>query len=370
MEEQSGGAGALSLKMARSVMARYGTDQVLWHYEHGLMLQSAYAAGRRYGDAELMDWVRTMYDALIDASGTIKTYKAEDFNLDQINPGKQLFDLYRETGDERYLRAIESLHMQLVHQPRTPSGGFWHKKIYPNQIWLDGLYMQGPFSARWAGEFGSEADFEDIARQFELVYAHTRDEKTGLLYHAWNETCSERWADPRTGRSPHFWGRAMGWYCMAVLDVISLFPNSLSSRRDDLVRIACSLIEPVIAFQDVQSGLWYQVLDQGGREKNYLETSASAMFVCFLYRSAGLAPELAGAALRAAEAGFAGLCSRLSSDTEGHLHLEGICSVAGLGGNPYRDGSYEYYVKEPVVSDDFKGVGPFIFAALEAEGRT
>jgi unsaturated rhamnogalacturonyl hydrolase len=365
----------VSVQMSLSVMHHYFPEQVLWHYEHGLVLQSIYAAGKKAGRPDFASWVKTMYDTKIQPDGSILSYKDKEYNLDQINPGKHLFDLYKDTGEEKYRKAIEILREQLKNQPRTQSGGFWHKKIYPWQMWLDGLYMEGPFYARYAAEFGNDTDFEDVVHQVELVYAHTRDKNTGLLYHAWDESCKQLWANPDTGCSPHFWGRAMGWYCMALLDILDWIPDDLRHReqRESLTAIANSLIKPVLSVQDQKSGLWYQVLDMPSRAQNYLETSASSMFVYFMYKLVrmGLLSAASGtdkaSVLSAAARGYTGLCSRLSTDKEGYLHLSGICSVAGLGGNPYRDGSYEYYVKEAVVSDDFKGVGPFIFASLEAE---
>lgn len=367
----------LSVKMSRSVINRYTPDQVKWHYEHGLVLQSIYTVGRKYGIIEFPAWVKVMYDTKINIDGTIKTYKNDEYNLDQINPGKNLFDLYKDTGDKKYLKAIEILKNQLDRQPRTQSGGFWHKKIYPWQMWLDGLYMEGPFYARYIRDISNEKDYEDLVHQFELVYEHTRNKESGLLYHAWDESCKQLWADSVTGCSPHFWGRAMGWFSLALTDVLSIIPDedAFASYRKRLIDIAVSLVDPILSVQDQNSGLWYQVLDMPLRPKNYLETSCSSMFTCFLYRMvrnrwlpADADNSLSKSrVLSAADKGWRGLCSRISQDVDGNLHLSGICSVAGLGGNPYRDGSYEYYVKEAVVSDDFKGVGPFILAALESE---
>ncbi len=361
----------ISERMARSVMSRYASEQVQWHYEHGLVLQSIWAVAESLGDSGMKDWVAVMYDSKIRDDGSISTYRDDEFNLDQINPGKALFDLYAATGKEKYRKAIETLRDQLRAHPRTRTGGFWHKKIYPWQMWLDGLYMQGPFYARYAAEFGSREDFADVVNQFVLVEKHARDPATGLMYHAWDESGKQLWANPATGCSPHFWGRAMGWFCMAVLDTLRWIPRDggFGDLSAPLVAMARRLVPAVLSCQDGESGLWYQVLDQPKRERNYLESSASAMFVDFLFRAArsGYAedPERA---LSAARRGYEGLVrSRLEEDADGKLHLTGICSVAGLGGNPYRDGSFDYYVKEAIVTDDFKGVGPFILASLEAE---
>lgn len=363
----------ISERMALSVQKRYTSDQVQWHYEHGLVLQSIYALSVRTGNSDYFSWVAQMYNTQISSNGSINTYRKDEFNLDQINPGKMLFDLLARTGDDRYRIAIETLRTQLRNQPRTESGGFWHKKIYPSQMWLDGLYMQAPFYARYALEFGTVEDFADVVAQLLLVEAKTRDAVTGLMYHAWDESRKQLWANPQTGCSPHFWGRAMGWYCMALVDTLDYIPSTKAhlSSRESLIAIIGRLTVALLRFQDPESGLWYQVIDQGNRDHNYLETSASSMFVYFLFkcvRKKYLPSQEINTALHSARTGYNALVSQmLEEDIDGELHLKGICSVAGLGGVPYRDGSFDYYVKEPVVRDDFKGVGPFILASLEAE---
>jgi len=372
----------ISEAMARSVMNRYKPEDVRWQYEHGLVIQSVYAVGTAVNDQKYKMWAKTMYDAVIDDDGSIRNYAIDEFNLDNINPGKLLFDLYHDTGDVRYRKAIEILREQLRQQPRTETNGFWHKKIYPWQMWLDGLYMQGPFYARYASEFGTADELHDVISQLILAESKTRDAATGLLHHAWDESRKQLWADRQTGCSIHFWGRAMGWYCMAVVDVLDYVPEDreFSSERSELIAIVRRLADAVVRFQDKESSLWYQVLDQGSRDRNYLETSASSMFVYFLCKAVrkgylssadcGISAKdsLTRDFLAAARAGYEGLVkTKLEKDADGSLHLSGICSVAGLGGNPYRDGSFEYYVKEPVVRDDFKGIGSFILASLEIE---
>lgn len=359
--------------MALSVTRRLKPADFRWHYEDGLVVQSIYNLGRHHGCQVFLDWSRSMMDTRIREDGSIVTYCEEDYNLDQINPGKLLFDLYRETGKERYRVALETLRVQLRNQPRTASGGFWHKKIYPHQMWLDGLYMQGPFYARYAREFGTTEDWDDLLSQLVLIESHTRDPRTGLLHHAWDESRKQLWANPVTGCSPHVWGRAMGWYCMALVDILDYLPGTKEYEpwRLKATDIACRLSRAVRGVQDQDSSLWFQILDQGGRERNYLESSASAMFVYFLFKAARmqyLPPEESAMAREAAWSGYHGLVRQmLFRDESGGLHLGGICSVAGLGGTPYRDGSFDYYMQEPVVQDDFKGVGPFILASLEGE---
>jgi len=364
----------ISEAMAQSVMKRYKASDVRWQYEHGLLIQSIYAVGKAVNDRTYKTWAKTMYDALIEEDGSIRTYQKDEFNLDQINPGKLLFELYRDTCDIKYRNAIETLREQLRQQPRTEANGFWHKRMYPCQIWLDGLYMQGPFYARYAAEFGKLSELHDVIAQLILAESRTRDPETGLLYHAWDESRKQLWANRQTGCSQHFWGRAVGWYCMALVDVLDYIPDGgeFSGECGELIAIVRRLSESLTRFQDMKSGLWYQVLDQGAREKNYLESSASAMFVYFLCKAVRMgylaSEEDRAKALAVSLAGYNGLVkTRLEKDPDGSLHLSGICSVAGLGGNPYRDGSFAYYVSEPVVRDDFKGVGPFILASLEIE---
>jgi unsaturated rhamnogalacturonyl hydrolase len=366
-------ASPLSLRMALSVIRRYTPADMRWHYEHGLVLQSIYAAAPAGEKGEeIRRWVRAMYDTKIGDDGGIASYRADEFNLDQINPGKALFDLYAASGEEKYRRAIEILRDQLRRHPRTRSGGFWHKQIYPAQMWLDGIYMASPFYARYILEFegGCREDFADVIRQCTLIASKARDKATGLLYHAWDESRTQPWANRETGCSPHFWGRALGWYCMALTDILD-FLEDFEEGRAELLALAQGLAGPILAVQDRESGLWYQVLDQGGREKNYLESSASSMFAYFLFKMLrkGYVPSQDADRVKAAAiAAHDGLAGRMFSlDESGEPHLGGICSVAGLGGSPYRDGSYAYYVSEKVTADDFKGVGPFILASLERE---
>lgn len=362
-----------AIRMSESIASWFNKDQLQWHYEHGLVLQSIYAVGKEFNLTQLCSWVNEMYDSKINKDGSIISYRIDEFNLDQINPGKQLFNLLEDYGEAKYKVALDLLRNQLEHHPRTNSGGFWHKQIYPFQMWLDGLYMQGPFYARYVLNFENEEKFDDIVHQFELIYTNARDPHTGLLYHAWDESKKQLWANPKTGCSPHFWGRALGWYCIALVDALDWIPDvpSQKKNRDTLISIIESLIDPILDVQDTTSGLWYQVLNMPNREKNYLETSASAMFVWFLIktiRKSYLDPtsKKAFTVLDCAKQGYEGLLTKLTTDESNVLHLHDICSVAGLGGNPYRDGSYEYYVKEPVATNDFKGVGPFIYASLEA----
>jgi unsaturated rhamnogalacturonyl hydrolase len=308
------------------------------------------------------DWI----DHFVRADGNIRTYRVDEYNLDQINAGKLLFDALNRTGDERYRKALDLLREQLRTQPRTKSNGFWHKKIYPYQMWLDGIYMAGPFLAEYARRFDEPATFDDVVYQILLIEKHTHDPKTDLLYHAWDESKQQRWCDPETGLSKYFWGRAIGWYVMAIVDVLDHLPQE-HPQRPDLIAILDRTARALVRFQDEGTGLWYQILDLPEREGNYFEASASAMFV-YAFAKGVREGHLGQDLLFSARRGYHGLLRNLIKiDSQGLLTLDKVCGGAGLGGEPYRDGSFEYYVTEKIIPNDPKGVGPFILAALEME---
>ena len=355
----------IAKRMVESVLSWYQICHMRWHYEDALVFKAILDLAEISKDSSLEQKVRTYYDALVQPDGSILTYRRSDYNLDQINAGKNLFKLHALFKEEKYRLAIELLMEQLREQPRTKSGGFWHKRIYPWQIWLDGLYMAVPFYAQYIKEYGPPSHYDDIVRQLVEAGNKTQDEATGLLYHAWDESRQQLWADPRTGCSPHFWGRAMGWYCMALVDVLDYLPATHPGKPDLIARIR-TCVRALLDFQDASSDLWFQILDQGGRNENYLESSASAMFVYFLHKTFRMGYDSSEKLKECAWKGYRALVrDHVVQDTQGYVHLEGICSVAGLGGSPYRDGSYQYYVHEPVVQDDFKGIGAFILASVE-----
>jgi unsaturated rhamnogalacturonyl hydrolase len=275
-----------------------------------------------------------------------------------------MMTLYRVTNDEKYKKAVELIRSQLKTHPRTKEGGFWHKNIYPWQMWLDGLYMGEPFYAEYSMVFG-EDNWNDIANQFVWMEKHARDEKTGLLYHGWDESKEQRWANKENGLSPHVWGRAMGWYAMALVDTLDYFPKN-HPRRAELVAILNREAKAITKYQD-KDGLWWDIIDLQGKEKNYHESSASAMFVYALAKGVrqGNLPEKY---LKTAQKGWAGIKKEFIKETpDGNLNWEGTVSVSGLGGNPYRDGSYEYYMSEKLRTNDAKGLGPAVMAAIEME---
>ena len=368
-----GQAGPLPERMMTTVMTVWkdvvATDTKRaprWHYEQGVLLEGAEAVWLNTGDGRYFKYIQRLTDQFINDDGTIRTYRPDEYNIDNILPGRNVLLLYKVTGQEKYRKAAALLREQLKTHPRTSEGGFWHKKIYPSQMWLDGLYMGSPFYAEYAATFNEPEAFDDIAKQFVLMERHSRDAKTGLLYHAWDESRQQRWADKATGRSPNFWGRAMGWYAMALVDTLEYFPKD-HPRRGELLAILGRLAAAVEKYQEPKSGLWWQVLDRGGEKGNYLESSASSMFVYSLAKAVrlGYLPE---SYLKVVQRGYEGIGRQFIEEAQGGgVNLKGTVSVAGLGGNPYRDGSYEYYLSEKVVTNDPKGVGAFLLAAAEME---
>ena len=358
-----------SVQFAKAVMARNPDVTPRWDYIAGVVLLAIDRVATARNDAAMRTYVKRNMDRFVQPDGTITGYKPEEFNLDHIAQGRLLFPLLKRTGDSRYRNAARHLRAQLSRHPRTSEGGFWHKQIYPQQMWLDGLYMAEPFYAEYARTFGEPEAFDDIAKQFLLVTRHTRDPRTGLMYHGWDAAKAQKWADPETGLSKNFWGRAMGWYMMGAVDALDYLPRA-HKDRDAVIATLKQAAEAVAKVQDPVSGLWWQVLDEPNRAGNYLEASASSMFVYSLAKAARLGyiePSFRAIAIR----GFNGLVSNLvKTGSDGMVSLTNVCQVAGLGGNlrkdgSYRDGSFAYYVSEPIVADDYKGVGPFIMAAHE-----
>lgn len=337
-----------------------------WKYEQGLMLTALYRMSIHSGNRKYFDFIRDNLDQYVEDNGSIRTYKISDFNLDLVCPGRALLVVYEATHQPKFRTAADTLRRQLREQPRTHEGGFWHKKIYPYQMWLDGLYMAEPFYALYAKTFNEPEAFVDIANQFIWIAEHTRDSKTGLYYHGWDESRKERWANPQTGCSPSLWGRAMGWYGMALVDVLDDFPAD-HPRREELISILKNLCSALLKYRDPATSLWYQVVDQGARKGNYLESSASCMFV-YMFTKGVNKGYLDRSFLDAAEESFSGVLKHfVTIDHDGLIDLHNTCKGAGLGNVPYRDGSFEYYISEQQRTNDMKGIGPFLLAAIELE---
>ncbi len=335
-----------------------------WNYIDGCMITALLAIGEICGEEKYFDFAERFIDYYVSEDGSILGYDKEKYNLDDVNEGRVLFELYRKTKKQKYRLAIEKQKAQLDAQPRTETGNFWHKLIYPNQIWLDGIYMAQPFAALYARELGG-GDYADILSQIRNVRALMRDSDTGLYYHGCDTKRSIFWADPETGLSKNFWLRAIGWFAVAMIDIIDICDDK--ATRVEISAVFSELIEAISKYRDEDSGMYWQVVNMGGREGNYLETSGSSMIAYAMQKGARLGViDKSYAAL--GKQTFDGICERyLGIDERGELNLGGICLVAGLGpeNNPRRDGSYEYYVSEPIVENDAKGVAPFILCYTE-----
>jgi unsaturated rhamnogalacturonyl hydrolase len=361
-----------SVRFVRSVMKRNPVNHRRWDYTAGVVLGAIERVGRARGDSAMLRYVQSNMDRYVKADGSVESYDLEEYNIDAISQGRVLFPLAERTRDPRYRLAAARLRQQLRTHPRTAEGGFWHKKIYPEQMWLDGLYMGQPFYAQYAARFAAPAErdsiFDDVARQFLLVARHTRDPRTNLMYHAWDAARKQPWADTVTGLSPNFWARAMGWYMLGAVETLDYLPVSHPSRAM-IIRTLQDAADGIARVQDPLTGLWWDILDAPNRAGNYLEASASSMFIYALAKGARLgylAPSYQAVAAR----GFDGMIANLVREAPYGASLVNVCQVSGVGGalrkdGSYRDGTFAYYISEPVVSDDYKGVGPFILAALE-----
>jgi unsaturated rhamnogalacturonyl hydrolase len=360
-------------KMATTVMtiwkdSLYSTPgrPARWTYDQGVILKGIEGLWYRTGDAKYFNYMQKCMDFFVNDKGEIRTYKASDYNIDNVLCGRVLISLYNVTGKEKYYKAAAILREQLKTQPRTNEGGFWHKKIYPYQMWLDGLYMAEPFYTEYSVAFNEPENFEDIGNQFIWMENHARDKKTGLIYHGWDESRQQKWADPKTGLSPHFWARAMGWYGVALADVLEYFPRE-NKKRDSLIAIFKRFADAIQKVQDPKTGLWYDILNMPNGKGNYFESSASSQFVCAIAKGVRLGV-LPYSYLSIAKKGYEGILKEfVETDANGQTNLKGTVTVSGLGGNPYRDGSYDYYMSEKVITNDPKGVGAFLQAANEME---
>ncbi len=343
-----------------------GSPSRKWNYEQGFMLVSLYRMWQYTHEKRYLDFIIKNMEQYVGANGEINTYSVRDYNSDNVAPGRVLLALYEETKQEKYRIAAESLRKQIREQPRTQEGGFWHKKVYPNQMWLDGLYMVEPFYAMYSRMNDDTTAFDDIVNQCIWMTKHTRDVKSGLLYHAWDESKQQKWADPQTGCSPSFWGRAMGWYAMGLIDVLDYLPSN-HTKRGVLVEFLQDWAKAIVSVRDKESHLWYQIVDLPEKEGNYLESSASSMYVYVMAKGVNEG-YFDKEYLSVARESFDAIIERfVTRNSTGTIDLHGTCGAVGLGGTPYRDGSYEYYTAVPKLVNDKRGIGAFLLAAIEIE---
>ncbi|MBS7458179.1 glycoside hydrolase family 88/105 protein [Coralloluteibacterium stylophorae] len=357
LEDAFAGLGAEVAPFVRGALQRWRSYKPSWNYEDGVVWKGALDLAAAGVERTLADFVYREVSRRIGCDGRIDGYDPGEFNIDNVNPGRVLFALWKDSGEERFRLALDHQLAQLAAHPRTASGNFWHKRIYPNQVWLDGLYMAQPLRCLVARDAGDAATLDDVVGQFGQTHAHLRDPDSGLLVHGWDESRSERWSDSATGRSPNVWGRALGWYLMALVDCIEAI--DAPDRSGPLAAQLRGQVDLLLPLRSAD-GLWYQLAALPGQAGNYEETSASLMIAYALMKAARLevlepaCGEAGAQALRAVVARF------LDRDA-----LGGICGVAGLGNVPYRDGSIDYYLGEAIVPNDPKGVGALLMALSE-----
>ena len=371
-----------SIRMIRSEMQRNPDATYLdgrqgqrkWNYTTGLELKSFLDAAKRYELPEVVDYVRAWADTMATEKGEIYSYKKSNYNVDHICPARIYFDLHDMYGDQdkRYRRVTRKVREQLDSHPRTQSGEFWHKQVYPNQVWLDGFYMALPFYAeytkRYAPKEQKDSLFADIAHQFTAGAKNTYDPATGLFRHAWDESRSMFWCDPETGLSEHAWGRATGWYAIALVEVLDYMPKEHPGYQE-LVDQLNYLLEVLPKWADPQTGMWYQVLDCPVREGNYQEATCSIMFTYAFLKGLrrGYIDQSHSEYILSLYPKFVERFIRENAD--GTISMTDCCSVGGLGGKQMRKGDFAYYLSEPIIENDCKGVGPFIWASLEWEAK-
>ncbi len=335
-----------------------------WNYIDGCMINAILELYHIKKDSRYLEFADSFIDYFVQEDGSIASYDPEEYNLDNVNAGKTLFDLYSLTKKEKYRKAINTVYSQLEKQPRTSMGNFWHKMIYPNQIWLDGLYMAQPFYMQYELTYNDGKNCLDSCRQFFNVYELMRNSRNGLYYHAYDDSKKAFWCDKVTGLSANFWLRALGWYAMALIDTVEIMPDSMEKERSRLSGIYRELIDSMLPYQDEETSMWYQVVNRGGITPNYLETSGSAIFAYAIMKSVRLGL-LEPSYFDYGKKAFDGICSKYLSEKNGELQLGGICLVAGLGNKEMREGTFDYYMREPIVRNDAKGVAPLILAYVE-----
>lgn len=337
-----------------------------WNYIDGCMMSSLIEMYKTTKDEKYINFVKSFVDYYVFEDGTIRGYEPEKYSTDDVCESRILFDLYELTNDEKYSKAIELTYTQVKSHPRTKEGNFWHKKIYPNQVWLDGLYMMQPFYTRYQ-TLRNKKDYQDIINQFQNVRKLMFDEKAKLYYHGYDSSREMFWADKKTGLSKNFWLRSIGWFTVGLVDVLGYMDEQMYDEYHTIMSLLKESIDGILLYQDKDSKMFWQVPNFPNREGNYLETSGSSMIAYAILKGVRLnvLPE------RYKKIGlgiFDGICKKyLSINEAGDLNLGGICLVAGLGpeNNLRRDGSYEYYISEPIVENDAKGVGPLIMAYTE-----
>lgn len=370
----------LAVRMVESEIKRNPTPALIdfmkpgvikWNYTTGLELLAMMEAAKEYDRPDFDRYAERYYDSIVQPDGSVWSYAREKYNIDHICPGRPLFELYERTGEQRYAQVLDTLFLQLQHQPRIAEGGFWHKKRYPQQMWLDGIYMGEPFYAEYVMRKVMPEDpvmgacfVSDIVKQFTTVAKGTYDPASGLFCHAFDAVCAQFWCDKTTGRSPHVWGRAMGWYTMAIVETLQYL--ELNETTQPMVEILHHIMQTLPAYANPESGMWYQVMECPTREGNYEESTGSIMVIYAMLKGARLGYLPAEYKEQGMKLYRQFVDRFVKVEEDGTISITNCCAVAGLDTDgTRRDGSYAYYLSEPVRDNDPKATGPFIWASME-----
>lgn len=349
---------------AWNIEQKLGEKQNKWNYVDGCMITALLSLYEITGQSKYLDFCHNFMKYFVNEDGTINTFDKDEYNLDNINPGKNLFKLYDLTKDQRYRLAMDTVREQLTDMPRTKQGNFWHKKIYPSQVWLDGLYMAQPFYMEYEKRYNNMRGCRDSFLQFENVSSIMKDTQTGLYYHGYDESRQMYWADKATGLSQNFWLRAIGWHIIALVDTLEAMDEQMYHEYRFLMATLNDVIDAVLAYQ-MPNGMFCQLIAKPDLAGNYCETSGSAIIAYGILKSIrlGFLPKKYG---HFAEKAFYGIAEEYLQKGDGdQISLDGICLVAGLGGATYRDGSDEYYLSEPIVKNEAKGSAPMLLCYTE-----
>lgn len=349
-------------KYVTSYLKNYKNAKTNWNYEDGCVLMGSVMLYEVTGNTFYKDFIVNYMKDFINEDGSINHFEKEQYNIDSINTGKILFFLYNETKEEKYRKAIDTIMEQLKTHPRTKSNNFWHKNIYPNQIWLDGLYMAQPFYMAYETNFNNKENYRDIINQFENTRKYLYNADKQLYYHGYDEARVQPWADKETGLSKNFWLRAMGWYLMALIDTMDEMSEEIFEQYKMLESLFKEGISGILQYQDEESKLFYQIIDRKDVSNNYLETSGSAMVAYAILKGCRMGALQKEKYQHIGEEIVISLLDNKLILVDNELKLSDMCSVAGLGPGETRDGSVEYYLSEPIVCDDHKGTGAFMMA--------
>jgi unsaturated rhamnogalacturonyl hydrolase len=359
-----------SVWAADSFMERHEMLNDKWSYDYGVVFKGVEEVFYRTGEKKYADYIAKTMDWFVREDGVINLYRQGEYNIDHINNGKAVLFMFNNAeNNERYKKAADRLREQLREHPRTSEGAFWHKQIYPYQIWLDGVYMGSPFYAQYIRDVEKGTDYSDVINQFRISFKYLYDEKTGLMHHAWDESRQSFWCNKHTGLSENFWGRSVGWYAMACIDVLDYLPQDHADRQM-IIDILEKVIDGMLKYKDPELHVWYQVIDMPNRKGNYIEASASCMMVHAMAKGMVRGVLSKEKYLDAAKKCYQGILDEFITITNsGLVNLNKVVAVSGLGpqNNKSRDGSFAYYISEPIVTNDMKGYGAFISASVFME---